>query len=285
MKTIVAFVDDSLPVEGDVIINNDLLKELIRLPDKKWRSEKNLKDLIAKIFETKAYKNGHVEIFGFEHPEKILNEIEAKNFNPDLIVYDWEYFKFSEESGKSLILILEKTKAFVFVYSSFFDTVFPILNNHEFDKYSQRFQLLKKGERDSSIFSSEEFINQYFLSLFNKNNIIKVSNHEIKFNSSRYLTDASDILYLESILGKEFILQNLNKIKNEISEKNLESLFELVDNKFFITEDNKYIVYENTELMNEKYGPFAEISYKDVLKKIGVKGIYELLNSGIIYIQ
>ena len=282
MKKIVAFVDNSFPVEGDIVIEAKQIIELVKLSNERWNSESNLKDLIWDIFSSDRYKKGEVELYGFQHPEKILEYIEEKKFNPDLIIYDWEYVNFSEESGKNLIEILKKTKAFVFIYSSFFDTVYPILNKSEFDSYSERFQLLKKGERKSTIFSSEEFIIQYFLGLFSQNNTIKLSNHEIKFNSSGYLENASGILYLESILGKEFILQNLNRIENEISEEKLEELFELVESTFYISHDKKNIIEENNELMNAKFGPLTELSYKEVLKKIGVKGIYKLLNSGII---
>ena len=285
MKKIVAFVDDSLPVVGDVILNDNDLKKSINLSDEEWKSESNLKDLIKRILNTDRYLNGEVEILGFQHPEKILGEIEEKNFNPELIIYDWEYFDFSEESGTDLIEILKKTNAFIFVYSSFFDSIYPILNKSEFDEFVTRIQLLSKGDRYSSIFSSEEFIVQYFLSLFSKNNTIQLSNHTIKFNSSGYLENSSDILYLESILGREFILNNLLTIDKEISKEKLELLFDRVYDKLFLSNDKKNIIAEDNELMVEKFGPLSELTYKAALEKIGVKGIYKLLSSGIFSIK
>jgi hypothetical protein len=144
---------------------------------------------------------------------------------------------------------------------------------------------LSKGDNQSSIFSSEEFIIQYILGLFNKDNNIQLSNHTVKFSSSGYLDEASDILYLESVLGKEFILNNLENIQNEISNDKIESLFNLVTNKLFISENKKYLIADSNDLMKERYGPFKEISYTDVLKLIGIKNIYSLLQSGIFAIK
>jgi hypothetical protein len=286
-KTIV-FIDDQIPTipgeDSDIIISNRI-EELLKLSDDDWFSQVYLKSLIEKLMATERYKNKEIIINAFKHPSILLNMIEDQQLTPDVIIYDWEYETESHDSGLNLLDILRASKAFAFVYSSFFDAIPPTLNKSDFDEFSNRIQLLSKGDKESSIFSSEEFVVQYILGLFNKNNNIQLSNHTVKFNSSGYLEDASDIVYLEAVLGKEFILSNLEKIQNEISNDRIESLFDMVTDKLFISENNKYIIADNNDLMKEKYGPFKEISYKEVLKLIGIKNINSLLQSGIFAVK
>jgi hypothetical protein len=280
MTKTITFVDDQIPVEpgGDIgIIDNTKLIELLELSTEDWYSQVSLKSLIEKVIATERYQDHHIIINAVTHPSILLNEILEKGYDPDVIVYDWEYETQSHESGENLLEILKSTKAFAFVYSSFFDAIPPTLNKNVFNDFVNRIQLLSKGDKQSSIFSSEEFIVQYILGLFEKNNVIELSNHKVSFNSSGYLENASDILYLESVLGKGFILRNLEKIKYEISGSNIENLFDLVTDKLFVADAN--------ELMKDRYGPLTEMSYKDVLKKVGVKGLDELLNGGIIPIK
>ena len=215
------------------------------------------------------------------HPAKLIDEIHENSFNPDVIIYDWEYDFGSEDSGDNLLEILNNVNAFTFVYSSFFDAIPTTLHRVDFANVSDRIQLLSKGDRQSSIFSSEEFIIQYILGLFDKNNLIELNNNFIQFNSSGYLEDASDILYLESVLGRSFLMQSLEEIGNEISEEKIEDLFELVNDTLFISMNSKYVVSSKNELMNKKYGPLKELSYKKALKIIGIKGIDTVLNTGI----
>jgi len=288
MTKTITFVDDQIPVdpgEDAGLIEAKRIEELVKLTTVEWHSQVNLKTLIEKLMLTDRYKNKKIIISGVTHPSILLNKIEEDKFSPDVIVYDWEYEMESDESGSNLLEILKTTKSFVFVYSSFFDAIPPTLHKKEFDAFANRIQLLSKGDRQSSIFSSEEFIIQYILGLFSKDNTIQLSNHTVKFNSSGYLEEASDILYLEAVLGKDFILSNLDKVHFEISKENIENLFALVKDKLFVSKDGKYVIADANDLMKEKYGPLDEISYKDVLKMIGIKGIDKLLQGGILSIK
>ena len=285
MKKNIALIDDSFPVKDDSLINSDELITLVKLSDSEWKSEVNLKSLVIKLLDTERFTTGEIELFGFTHPNLLLNKIEEEKFNPHIVIYDWEYSIGSEESGINLLEILSKTDAFIFVYSSFFDAIPPTLNKKEFDKYAKQIQLLEKGERISSIFSSEQFIIQYIIGLFDKNNTIEFGNYKIKFNSSGYLEEASDILYLESILGKAFLLQNLDKIQYEISEDKIEKLFSLITEHLYVDENQEYLFSETNELIEHNYGPLQQISYLDALKLAGIYGINQALNTGMKYIK
>ncbi|MFP2994832.1 hypothetical protein ABN763_02930 [Spongiivirga sp. MCCC 1A20706] len=285
MKKTIALIDDSFPEKGDSVINSDRLSQLINLSDSEWKSEVNLKSLVVKLINTDIFKNGDIQIFGFTHPGILLNKIEEDSFKPDVVIYDWEYSIGSGDSGENLLEILSRTDTFTFVYSSFFDAIPPTLNKKEFDKYASQIQLLEKGERISSIFSSEQFIIQYVLGLFSKSNVIEIASHEIKFNPSGYLEDASDILYLESVLGKAFLIQNLDKLEYEISKEKIEQLFSMVEEPLFLDRNKENLLSESNELNEKNYGPLHQISYSDALKLVGVKGINQVLNSGIKYIK
>ena len=281
MKKLVVLVDDSFPHKSFERIPSNKLQELIKLPDSQWKSEVNLKKLTQKILALDLFKNGSIELLAYVHPELLLNDIIDEATKPDVIVYDWEYNSKSEDSGSILAEILEKTDSYAFVYSSFFDAVPPVLNQQKYDEVADRFYLLQKGDRHSSIFSAEEKIIQHIHELFENQTTVEFSNHKIRFTPSEYIDKPSEINLLESVFEKGFLLQNLEKIDYAISKESIERLFKLVDDCLFLSSDKKNILSENSELMTEKYGPLTPINYLEALQSLGLKGLDIALHSGI----
>ena len=283
MNVNVAIVDDQLPIpigKDTHGLNNAGLAALLSLSLDDWHSQTSLKTLIDKLLSYSPPSGGVLNISGFKHPAIILKEIESKGYRPDVVVFDWEYAPhFPPES--QLLDILSKTGADIFVYSSYFDAIPPELDKSDFDEFAKRIHLLEKGDKHSSVFSSEEYIVQYIMSRFSADNVIFIDKKEVKFMPSEYLKVPSDILYLESAFGTEFLKSALEDIGPEISKESIERLFENITDKLYLSNGNKYILAENNELLSSKYGPLSPISYLEALRSVGIKGIDTVLSSGI----
>ncbi|MBK6989648.1 MAG: hypothetical protein IPH33_16270 [Bacteroidetes bacterium] len=105
------------------------------------------------------------------------------------------------ESQSLLLEILNSTQSFVFVYSKVRNEIPQFLNKEIFNPFAKRLQLFLKGSTTHSVFSSEEFILQYILGKITDNVQIKIQGFDVLLNQM-LLKKASDILYLERIVGK-----------------------------------------------------------------------------------
>jgi hypothetical protein len=140
--------------------------------------------------------------------------------------------------------------------------------------------LLAKGDQEASVFGSEGFILQYINSLFYENYKINLGAHTIEFEKSGYITNASDILYLETIFGKEFLLNELQNINNRINSKTVIQLFERSQGKLFINKNKTTLVIRQTERIERMYGALLPISYADVLNNFGLRKLVDVIERG-----
>lgn len=258
-------------------------KSLLQLADSfEWRGQHNLQKLTGDILKSNHGQSGVITTYGFTHPSICLDEID-NGLKPDVVIFDWEYDSESnKESSNWLTEILNTTNAFIFVYSQVRDVIPPFLNKQEFDKYAHRFQLFLKGEEKNSIFTSEEFIFQYVLSRVSNSNQIKIQGLEISFTENGYLKTPTDILHLEKMFGKTFLIEQLKNRDLSINNESIEGIVDSVDGKLLLDDKHNFLITSDSTLLIEKFKPTQELSYLEVLKKYGLEKLMEVLESGFI---
>ena len=284
-KIRVFVLDDRLPkpqefVERSIFnapVSQDNLKYLVR--HGQWTDEPNLKQLLSDLLSHKYIAEGFITLSGYTNPEICLSHLSKKHM-PHVVLYDWEYDNQTQQSGPWLLEVLKMTKAFVFVYSGVRNSVPPTLNKKEFDKFAERFQLFGKGESGDSVFTSEEFIYQYILSLVDRNNTIQVGGLEVHFEASGYLKTPTDILYLESILGRAELLKQIQQNHNEITEETVEKFLASFNGRLMLNRQKRFLITPDSTLMISRLKPTDEISYLDALKQYGLLKLKEAIEVG-----
>lgn len=247
-----------------------------------WKGQHKLQELTLSILESDQSQLGSIITYGFTHPSICLDEID-NGLCPDIIVYDWEYgSETSKQSSLWLTDLLDKSNAFIFVYSQMRDAIPPFLNKQEFDKYAKRFQLFLKGDENNSIFSSEEFILQYILSRISKNVKIRLHGIEVHFTENGYLANPTDILYLENILGKTKLIKNLKNSNSALSPEMIESYIEDISVNIFFYKGKNLLITADSILLTDNNTPDEILSCKKVVKKYGLKKLLDLLENGVI---
>lgn len=281
-------IDDQIPAIPEyvenLVYNTKLdagsLKHLLKVAE--WKGQHSLKRLTSDILRSDHAQSGDLSTYGFTHPSICLDEIDS-GLQPDLIIYDWEYGSESNiESANLLIEILNSTKAFIFVYSLVRNEIPPFLNKLEFDAFADRFQLFLKGDTESSIFSSEEFILQYILTRLSKSNVIKIQGITVTFNENGYLNNPSDILHLESIFGRAFLLDRIKSIGFTWSEQNIENMLNNLDDKLLLDEKRSLLITPDSTLFISKFNPELEISLLEAFKRYGLLKVREAFETGIV---
>ena len=261
-------------------------KLLLQLTDSfEWKGQHNLQELTSDILKSKHSQSNDIITYGFNHPSICLDEID-NGLKPDVIVFDWEYGSESnKESSNWLTEILNTTEAFIFVYSQVRDAIPPFLNKREFDNHAKRFQLFLKGDAENAIFTSEEFIFQYILSRVSNSNEIKLQGLKISFNENGYLKDPTDILHLEKILGRNFLIEKFKHNDFSMTSKSIEQLMENYNGKMLFDSNKNLLITPDSKLFIEKFNPKEELSYADVLKKFGLKKLKEAIETGLAKVE
>ncbi len=288
----VFLLDDEFPkikefVADDIYakaINADNLYHLAL--NENWKSLNYLQQLIKDIITSDAFKMGLINLSGYSDPELALQDIES-GITPDILIYDWQYGAEinHNNSQKWLLEILDKTDAFVFVYSLVESTLPEFLNKEAFGKYLNRFQLFLKGRKTPQSFSSEEFIFQYIISSASKKGKIQIDGVKIEFTSNDYLNKASDILYLQRILGNKYVLDHLNEVDFSIDTASVEKMLNDFNGVVYFNKEKEYLLStENGLLQGKKIEGLEEISYLDVVKRYSLLSLGEVLERGILYL-
>lgn len=250
-----------------------------------WKSLNHLQQLIKDIITSEAFKIGLISLAGYSDPELALQDIES-GIKPDILIYDWQYGAEINHinSQKWLLEILEKTNAFVFVYSAIESTIPMFLNKLDYSKYLDRFQLFFKGGKNPQSFSSEEFIYQYIISSAIKKGRIQIDGINIEFTTNDYLSKASDILYLQRILGYQYLLDQLNKVDFSIDTASVEKILNDYNGFLFINEAKGYLItIENRLIQDKNLSGLEKISYLDVVKHYSLSTLESVLERGILH--
>lgn len=290
----VFILDDEFPKNEDFrrrgIYNSAISKDdLYHLAvDSEWNHLSDLQQLIKDVIASQACEDGHIDLFGFNTPTQALASIK-KGLVPDIVIYDWEYINapaYSTNSQDWLQDIFEMTSAFIFVYSKMAEDLQQLFNGPIFSKYTERFQVFLKGDKIKASFSSEEFILQYVIGAATKSGNIKISGIPIKFTSNNYLQNASDIMFLQRILGSQYVIDEMNKLEFTINQASVEKL--LNDSKRFLllNKSKGYLITPDNKLLEGKSkDSLIPISYLEVLKQYSNSILELALERGFAYIN
>jgi hypothetical protein len=243
---------------------------LLQLTDSfEWKGQHNLQELTSNILKSKHSQSNDIITYGFNHPSICLDEID-KGLKPDVIVFDWEYGSESNKESSNWLreILTAVPTAFIFVYSQVRDAIPPFLNKQEFDKHAKRFQLFLKGDAENAIFTSEEFIFQYILSRVSNSNEIKVQGFKISFNDNGYLKNPTDILHLEKILGRNFLIEKFKNNNFSMTDDSIEQLMENYKGKILFDSNKNLLITPDSKLLIEKFKPKEELSYAELLKPV-----------------
>lgn len=281
----VFIVDDSFP-KLEEFVDREVFEKPIKKDDLlflanngQWSGEASLRQLIFDLLGHDHVKTEKIEVIGYNRPEICLSDL--TNNRPDVIIYDWEYGDPFAQSSDWLFDLLGRTEAFIFVYSAVqASTIPPYLNKERFNEFAHRFQLFAKGEISNSVFTSEDFIYQYILSRVEKNNVIKIRDIEVKFQSNGYLETPSDILYLQSIFGRATLLELIRKHRNEISAESVEEMLQGIEGHLWFNPDKGFLISQDSPLIAKKFQANVEMSYLEALQRFGLPKLTEVVEVG-----
>lgn len=284
----IAIIDDKLPYDinsdaSDKPFQSYKIEEWLNVKD--WGEEVHLKTLIDRIVTSDLYKHKEIELIGFLYPAALLKYISG-NKEPSLIIFDWEYQTRNQDTKKQLVEIINKTKtSFIFVYTAEANKIWQLLIGEVIERNLNRLQLLLKGDSNLSLFTSEDNIMQFIISQFKKAYEFNMGKNSVRFEENKFLNSPADILRLESILGREYLLKKLKESNFEISDRTIDNIFNAVEIKLFLSNDNKYLLDSNVESVIKKYGPLSELTLLDALSKFGINIIDKVLERGIVIVN
>lgn len=283
-------LDDEFPKIAEFIsrgvygqaINSDDLYHLALYEN--WGSLHYLKELIKDIVTSEPYKQGLINLIGYLNPELALSDIE-NGVTPHVIIYDWQYGQINDlYSQKWLMELIEKSKAFIFVYSQIGETLPQYLNKKEFNQHSNRFQLFLKGSKTNSIFYSEEFILQFILMEVVESGKLKIHGFDIEFSQNNYLKQASDILYLERIFGRLNLLEEIKKVQFSLNNETIGKILDSTNEFLYYSEEKKVLISPDNKSTIDKIQSLQKISFKQVADKFSIQKLEEALERGIALI-
>jgi len=284
----ICIVDDKIPFHHDVdeshlIDSNGILK--IGLDNLGWEQEKDLLNLNTLLLKSELFEKGKIEINWALFPNILINAIKEKQYKPDLVIYDWEYYSsfiVPEDALYELLQLLEKT--FFFLYSSYAQKIPIHLFKKQLDKNADRFQVLKKGD-SSYITSAEEIIFEYIALRVEENPKIKVGGLDVQFNKSGFLTGYKDILYLDNLLGREAILKGLLNLNKVLSVETVSSMLDTLNLKIYSNSSQSILTLDNVKSNQDLFGKLKLINNSLVYTKLGLKKLRELIEKGTINVK
>lgn len=279
-------IDDEFPTNAEFIekeVYNRAISadELYHLSiSEYWGALHFLQELIKNIVVSTPCKNGLINLTGYKNPTIALDTIQ-QGVLPDVIIYDWEYGMPNPVESQTLLLdILNSTQAFVFVYSKVRDEIPQFLNKQAFNPYAKRLQLFLKGSTTHSVFSSEEFILQYILGKITDNVQIKIQGFDVAFEPNAFLKKASDILYLERIVGKMYLLEELKKIQFDINNYTIENLLNESHGFVFFNKEKGLLISPDEAAIIHGVDSLIKLPYSEVVKNYSIFKLEETLEKG-----
>jgi len=287
----VFLIDDEFPVNPEFVereIYNRAISsdELYHLSiSENWGALHFLQELIKNIVVSEPCKNELINLNGFKNPTIALDAIQ-EGLVPDIVIYDWEYGMSNPIESQTLLLDILKgaPNTFVFVYSKVRNEISQFLNKAIFNPFAKRLQLFLKGSTTHSVFSSEEFILQYILGKVTDNVKIKIQGFDVDFTPNAFLKKASDILYLERIVGRMYLLEELKKIQFDINNYTVENLLNESLGHVFFHEEKGLLINPDEIAIVSKIESLVELSYADVAKKYSIAKLEETIEKGIALI-
>jgi len=251
-----------------------------------WDDLYFLQQLIKDIVTSDPCKEGHINLIGYSSPTQALLDV-AKGLTPNVIIYDWEYLNapaYNTNAKDWLLELFQRTEAFIFIYSKKSNELTRLFNGNEFVPYSDRFQLFLKGNKRQASFSSEEFIFQHIISAASKTGKININGVSIDFRSNPYLSSASDILYLQRILGSQYVLDHLKEIGFFIDTASVEKLLNDSGGYVYHNVEKRILISPDEVDDEEKLQAYEKITYLEVVKRFSLPQLEDTLERGVLFI-
>lgn len=288
--TTVFIIDDEFPKPPEFrekgVYNSAIsMENLYHLAvNSEWQHLSYLQQLIKDIYTSESRMQGYIDLIGFSTPTQAIKEIES-GFLPNVVIYDWEYLNspaYSQNSSDWLLKILLVPNVYVFVYSNLKDQLPKYLNHSNLNTHFSSFQFFAKGGQIPSSYKAEEFIFQHIIGLATDRGEIKINGIKIEFTKNSYLKSASDILYLQRILGSEHVLNELAKIEFRVNELGVEKM--LNDSKgYLLFSEKKNILLTPSENNNrQELEPLSKLSYAEVINKFSISILEDTIIRGFL---
>jgi len=246
-----------------------------------------LQQLIKDIYTSESRVQGYVELIGFSTPTQALKEIDA-GLIPNVVIYDWEYLNspaYSQNSSEWLLNILLVPDVFVFVYSNLRDQLPKYLNQSNLTSHFSRFQLFAKGGQVQSSFNAEEFIFQHIIGLATDRGEIKINGIKIEFTKNKYLKSASDLLYLQRILGSEYILEELAKIEFRVNELGVEKILNDSKGYLLFSEKKNMLLAPSEDTIRNDIEPISKLSFTEVISRFSLDALEDTITRGFLVMK
>lgn len=96
-----------------------------------------------------------------------------------------------------------------------------------------------------------------------------VNKTTIVFQANKYVRKAENLWKLPVVLGRAYFQKCVAQVK-VINKRSLDWMFANSDVTFFLSENQKYLLSEDTELQRYQFGFLVPISAHEALKRFGL---------------
>jgi len=204
MRT-VCYIDDKIPIadfpkyfEGTKLIDQQVLRFLLKNDTTDWSEDENVKGVIASLLD----HSSDWECYAFTAPQFFINHRDNGYYiNPDIILYDWDYndSPSSDSSEKNLLELLKSTYSIIIIYTGAdkTDEIKDILRKDELMLYTDRVDIMEKSKDTVNKVIEKAKI------MFNSNFSYKYAK-ELLYNSNRSLNEV--LAEISSLSVNQFVI-------------------------------------------------------------------------------
>lgn len=228
MRHNICLIDNTIPanlypdfIKETKILDESILKYLVL--NSEW-DEPPVKGVVEKLLDD----SDNWKVSAFKDPSFYLSHCEEEVFNPEIILYDWDYGQGpgSDKAETDLLAILETTYAIVHIFTNADsqDGVTNVIAKDEFEPYRERLKLFKKDEDNSIealLASATERYNSNFSYRFGK---------EVKLNANKALENI--FIEISKLSIDQFVAYFGSTAPNNKSKISTNSLVSIIAEKF-----------------------------------------------------
>lgn len=273
MRHNICLIDNTIPanlfpefITETKILDESILKYLVL--NSEW-DEPPVKDVV----ETLLNDVDNWKVSAFKDPSFYLSHCEEEIFNPEIILYDWDYGQGpgSDKSESDLLTILESTYAIVHIFTNADsqEGVTNVIQKDEFEPYRERLRLFKKDEDNSVealLASAKERYDSNFSYRFGK---------EVKLNANKALENI--FIEISKLSINQFVAYFGSSMQNNRSKISTNSLVSIITEKFkheLIKQD----FLNDQEVVNTQLDPANDA----LIRKIWSYRLYYKPNDNIV---
>lgn len=273
MRHNVCLIDNTIPanqhpefIQETKLLDESILKFLIL--NSEW-DEPPVKDVV----ETLLADAQNWKVSAFKDPSFYLSHCEEEIYNPEIILYDWDYGQGpgSDKSETDLLSILNTTYAVVHIFTNADSQqeVTNVINRETFEPFRDRLMLFRKDDENSVealLASATERYNSNFSYRFGR---------EIKLNANKALENI--FIEISKLSIDQFVAYFGSAANNNRSKISTNSLVSIISEKFK-HELVKQQFLETEEVVNVR----PDINNEALIRKIWSYRLYYKPNDNIV---